>query len=301
MQIDELIREIINFADICAAGSDPFPVGLPGVTLVRQRRPTYVYPVVYQPIFCLVLQGEKQTMLGDRLVRFARLQSFVVGLDMPAKAQVVKASPREPYVALAVELDLNLINELAGAVSQGALEDERALAVHSGETEAPLVDAMRRMFDLRDRHEAQPVLFPLILKEIHYWLLVSEQGSLLRQLAKKDSHAARISKAIAVIKGSYSAALRVDDLADVAGMSVSGFHASFREITGTSPLQFQKQLRLIEARRLLKWERLRVAEAAYHVGYESPTQFSREYSRVFGVSPRKDRTEVSHDLAEPAA
>ena len=133
------------------------------------------------------------------------------------------------------------------------------------------------------------VLLPLILREIHYWLLTAEHGAILRQISEQDSHAARIAKVIAGIRRDISASLRVDDLAGEAGMSVSAFHAHFKDITGTSPLQFQKQLRLMEARRLLQAEKLSVSRAAFQVGYESATQFSREYARHFGLPPRADK------------
>ncbi|MHA7777529.1 AraC family transcriptional regulator [Roseibium sp. M-1] len=296
MQTDRLIRKVVDFADARNAGSDPFPVGVTGLTLVRQRRPTLIYPVVYQPIFCLVLQGEKQTYLGSETIRFGKGQSLIVGLDLPAQAKVVTASREEPYVAFAIPLDMGLIRELAadiGPQDQDGTQRSgqgRARAVTSGRADAAIIDAMRRLFELTEMPEAAPVLEPLILREIHFWLLTAGHGAILRQLAEQDSHATRIARAIAAIRKDICSVFRVDDLAQVAGMSVSAFHAHFKEITGATPLQFQKQLRLMEARRLLQAERLSVARAAFQVGYESPTQFSREYSRAFGVSPRTDKT-----------
>lgn len=289
MQTDELVRKLVAFADDRGAGSDPYPVGVGGMTLVRQRQPTLIFPVIYQPIFCLVLQGEKQTYLGSKTVRFGAMQSLIVGLDLPAQARVVCASRAEPYVALAIPLDIVLIRELALELDRPGKTSLATGAVASGKADTAIVDAMRRLFELAEMPEAGKVLLPLIQREIHYWLLTAEHGAILRQISEQDSHAARIARVIAGIRQDIASSLRVDDLAGEAGMSVSAFHAHFKDITGTSPLQFQKQLRLMEARRLLQAEKLSVSRAAFQVGYESPTQFSREYSRHFGLPPRADR------------
>jgi len=289
MKTDELIQKIIDFADNRNAGSDPFPVGPAGLTLVRQRKPTPVYPVVYEPIFCLVLQGEKQTYLGGETIRFRQGQSLIVGFDLPAQARVVTASREQPYVALALPVDMGLVRELTADIGQSDPGQGVSLAVASGRADAAVVDAMRRLFELSEMPGAGRVVEPLVLREIHYWLLTAGHGAILRRLADRDSHATRIARAIAAVRQDVSASLRVEALAQVAGMSVSAFHASFKELTGTTPLQFQKQLRLMEARRLLQAERVSVARAAFQVGYESPTQFSREYSRAFGVPPRVDK------------
>ncbi|EAV43000.1 Transcriptional Regulator, AraC family protein [Stappia aggregata IAM 12614] len=291
MPPDELIRKLVAFADDHGAGGDPFPVGAGSMTLVRQRQPTLIYPVVYRPIFCLVLQGEKQTYLGSQTVRFGAMQSLIVGLDLPAQARVVSASRTEPYVALALPLDMALIRELALEIDRPGKSSPASGAVASGRADAAIVDAMRRLFELSQMPEAGKVLLPLLLREIHYWLLTAKHGAILRQVAEQDSHAARIARVIAGIRRDIAASLRVDDLAGDAGMSVSAFHAHFKELTGTSPLQFQKQLRLMEARRLLQAEKLSVSRAAFQVGYESPTQFSREYSRHFGLPPRADKAQ----------
>lgn len=287
MLTGDLVQEIIDFADENGADGNPFPIGVPGMTLVRQRRPTLMYPVVYQPIFCLVLQGAKETCLGSETVRFSEGQSLIVGLDLPARARVVAASPEAPYAALALVLDMGLVRELAADVPP--LSSGTGRAVESGAADAAVVDAMRRLFELRAMPQAQPVLEPLIKREIHYWLLTVGHGRILLELAERDSRANRVARAIAAIHKDFTAALKVEDLARLAGMSVSAFHASFKDLTGTTPLQFQKQLRLIEARRLLQGDRLSVSSTAFQVGYESPTQFSREYSRQFGVSPRTDK------------
>lgn len=288
MQFCELVQRLIDFADQHDAGSDPFMVGVPGLSLVRQRRPSEIEASVYQPIFCLVLQGAKQIRLGSGTVRFGAMESLIVGLDLPASASIVSASSDAPYVALALHLDMTLIRELAADLTIDP-KTFQSRAIVSGAADTAIVDAMRRLFDLRNNPEAQRVLSPLIKREIHYWLLTARHGHILLELAERDSRASRVARAVTAIHKGYAKALRVEDLARLAGMSVSAFHASFKELTGTTPLQFQKQLRLITARRLLQGDRLSVSSAAFQVGYESPTQFSREYSRQFGVSPRQDK------------
>ena len=295
MPADELVQRLIDFADQNGASGEPFMVGVPGLSLVRQRCPSEIAASVYQPIFCLVLQGAKEIRLGDETVRFATNESLIVGLDLPASANIVSASPKAPYVALALHLDMTLIRELAADLTSDA-PTEQTRAVVSGAADMAIVDAMRRLFDLQDNPDAQRVLGPLIHREIHYWLLTARHGRILLELARRDSRADRVARAVTAIHEGYATALKVDDLARLAGMSVSAFHASFKDLTGTTPLQFQKQLRLIEARRLLQGERLSVSSAAFQVGYESPTQFSREYSRQFGISPRLDKG-AGHSLA----
>lgn len=289
MQTDQLTQKLIDFADERRAGNDPFDIGVPGVTLVRQRQRTQVYPVVFHPIFCLVLQGAKQTYVGSRTVRFASGQSLIVGLDLPAESKVIEASSQKPYVALALDLDIELLRDLSGELDLLEHGSEKTVAVSSGKADDAIVDAMRRLFELTEMPEAAAVLEPLIKREVHFWLLKAEHGSILRQLVKRDSRAARISTAIDRIKREFATALRVEDLAQDAAMSVSAFHAGFKDITGTTPLQFQKRLRLMEARRLLQNDKLSVSNTAFQVGYESPTQFSREYSRQFGQTPRADK------------
>lgn len=288
MQTKDLVRQLIEFADRNGAGGAPLQVGVPGLSLVRQRHPEEIHVSVYKPIFCLVLQGAKEIRLGDGPVRFGAEESLIVGLDLPAGASIVSASPQEPYVALALHLDMALIRELAADLATDSSGD-RWRAVESGTADAAIIDAMKRLYDLHDKPDARKVLEPLIRREIHYWLLTARHGRILLELAKRDSRANRLARAIAAIHKDYSRSLKVEDLARLAGMSVSAFHAGFKELTGTTPVQFQKQLRLIEARRLLQADRLSVSSAAFQVGYESPTQFSREYSRQFGVTPRADK------------
>jgi AraC-like DNA-binding protein len=283
------VTRICRFADENGAPETPFETGIEGFTLVRSRAPTALEPMLYSPILCLVLQGRKESFLGTVPVGFAAGQSLIVSFDMPTASRVTEASPRAPYVALALRLDLDLLRELTHEAGEAAIAGERARAIASGAADAPLVDAMGRLFGLVEQPFGQRVLLPLLLREIHFRLLLAPHGGMLRRLTRPDSHASRIARALARIRRDYAAPLRVAELAEVAGMSPSSFHEHFKAVTAATPLQYQKDLRLLEARRRLAGGGASVSGVAFAVGYESPTQFSREYARKFGAPPRMDR------------
>jgi AraC-like DNA-binding protein len=285
MILDDLARKVLAYADARGVGDEPSKTDVPGLNVSRQRSATELAPVLYEPIFCLVLQGAKQALQGQRVVDFPKGHSIVVGIDLPTDARVVEASPERPYVALALKLDMALIRELSGEPGTNGAADSEIVAIAAAEADEAIVEAMGRLFALVDKPAALPVLHPLVMREIHYWLLCASHGSLLRALAQADSHASRISEAVGAIRKSFDQPIVIADLASAVGMSVSAFHFHFKVITGTTPLQYQKRLRLIEARRLMQAERQSVSTAAFSVGYESPTQFSREYARMFGLPP----------------
>jgi AraC-like DNA-binding protein len=293
MFAQSLTSRVLAYADQHAVGTEPFYTQISGMSVVRHFAATDLVPVLYRPIFCLVLQGAKQTCLGDEVVTFAQGQSVIVGLELPTYARVVEASRDRPYVALALQIDMTLIKELAAEIEDPDGEDGPVSAIASGEADDAIVNAMERLFGLLDKPGAMPILRPLLMREIHFWLLSAAHGSLLRQLVQTNSHAARIADAIVQIRRNYAEPLRIPDLARAVGMSESGFHQHFKAVCGTTPLQFQKRLRLIEARRLMVSENQSVSSAAAAVGYESPTQFSREFARMFGASPREHRHSLS--------
>ena len=291
MQPEDLCREVLAFAAGYEPTVEPIPTGITGLTAMVQRAPTTLIPTVYNPIFCLVLQGAKQVHFEGRALTFAKMESLIVGLDILSVGRVVRASANEPYAALALRLDTGLLHELAETVGEDELRAEQASAIATGEADQAVLDAMARLFALHAKPAAARVLEPLVVKEIHYLLLAARHGAMLRKLTRADSHASRIARAVAVIRRDYNAPLRTAELARAAGMSVSAFHEHFRAVTATTPLQFQKQLRLMEARRLLMAGGNSVSTAAFEVGYESPTQFSREYSRMFGAPPSRAQAE----------
>jgi AraC-like DNA-binding protein len=295
-----LTDRVLDFAAKHRVGFEPFYTEIPGLSVVRQSQPTEVTPVLYQPIFCLVLQGAKQTSLGEELITFSQGRSGIVGLELPTFARVCEASNERPYVAVALQIDMTLIKELAaeinGFMSENGHASERkehVSAIAAGEADDAIVNAMERLFGLLGKPAPAAVLHPLLMREIHFWLLSASHGSLLRQLVKANSHAARISEAIIRIRRNFTEPLRIPDLARAVGMSDSAFHEHFKSMCGTTPLQFQKRLRLMEARRLLITENRSVSAASAAVGYESPTQFSREFTRTFGSPPREHRYAAS--------
>lgn len=285
MELDDLARKVLAYADDRNFAEVPTVSDVPGLNVSRQRHATALAPVLYEPIFCLVLQGAKQALQGQRVVDFPKGHSVIVGIDLPTEARVVEASTKTPYVALALKLDMGLLRELSLGPGADGHKGEEVAAISAAQADEAIINAMGRLFALAEQSAARPVLHPLIMREIHYWLLCARHGSLLRALAQADSHASKIADAIIAIRSKFEQPLVVAELASSVGMSVSAFHAHFKAITGTTPLQYQKRLRLIEARRLMQAERHSVSAAAFSVGYESPTQFSREYARMFGLPP----------------
>ncbi|MBN9066850.1 MAG: AraC family transcriptional regulator [Rhizobiales bacterium] len=299
MEADNIARRVLDFADRNGAGELPLETGVGGLSVMRQRSPGVLKPVLYQPVFCLVLQGAKQALIGDRAVTFCEGQSVIISMELPTLARVVSASTARPYVALALELDMALLRELAVEIGGLPAVRETAAAIEAGDADGAILDATRRLFDLTEKPQSAPILAPLTVREIHYWLLSARHGAMLRALTRTDSRSARIARATVRIRRGYNEPLRIAELAHDAGMSASAFHDHFRSVTGTTPLQYQKRLRLMEARRLILAGDCSVSSAAFAVGYESPTQFSREYTRQFGLSPRRDKA-GHQDMGEVA-
>ncbi len=270
-----------------AAGD--FATSIPGLSLFRRDQPAPPAVCMIEPSLILVGRGEKRLWVGGEGYRYDPSRFLVTSLDLPANSEVMLASPEQPCVGLVLKLDVGM---LAEALSKGGLPAKRHPSMSSGagigSMSSALEGALDRLLALLDEPEAIPVLAPLILREIHYRLLNTDQGTRLRQIIAVDGQGYRIAKAIDWLKVNYAIALRIDELAARVQMSAPTFHHHFRQLTGMSPLQYQKWLRLNEARRLMLTERLDVSRAAFAVGYESPSQFSREYARLFGTAPSRD-------------
>ena len=292
MQTPELITHVCTFADRQANCSQTnlefYATGLDGLSILRSRKPTMLEATLYNPLLCLILQGRKETHVGARQVSFTAGESLIVSHQLPVISRVTEATEMKPYVALVLELDMDIVRSLYDEISEIEIEEEQARAFNVGKTDEALMDAMGRFIDLIDRPFEAKVMLPLVLREIHFRLLLARHGGMLRQLLRRGSHADRIAKAITRIKEDYATSLTVAELASIAGLSPSSFHEHFKALTATTPLQYQKELRLLKARHLLMNGTHSVSSAAFEVGYESSTQFSREYSRKFGYSPRKD-------------
>ncbi|MCI8210017.1 AraC family transcriptional regulator [Pseudomonas sp. S25] len=271
--------------------STPGDFGMPieGLGFFRREHPSSPVVCMVEPSIILVASGEKQLWVGGQGYPYDTTRFLITSLDLPANSEVLAASPEQPCLGLTLKLDVRMLAELA---TQSGLSPVRDRSVGAGVGIGSVTDALlasfERLLALLEEPQAIPVLAPLIKREIHYRLLMSDQANRLRQITAVDGQGYRIAKAIDWLKLNYASALRVDELAARVQMSAATFHHHFRQLTAMSPLQYQKWLRLNEARRLMLNEHKDVSSAAFKVGYESPSQFSREYSRLFGVPPKRD-------------
>ncbi|MCD5971833.1 AraC family transcriptional regulator [Pseudomonas quasicaspiana] len=268
-----------------------FGTPIEGLGFFRREHPSPPVVCMVEPSIILVARGEKQLWVGGEGYPYDPSRFLITSLNLPANSEVLAASPEQPCLGLTLKLDVRMLAELA---AQGGLSPVRDKSVVGGVGIGTVTDALlasfERLLALLEEPDAIPILAPLIKREIHYRLLMSDQASRLRQITAVDGQGYRIAKAIDWLKLNYTSALRVDELAAQVQMSAATFHHHFRQLTAMSPLQYQKWLRLNEARRLMLNEHKDVSTAAFKVGYESPSQFSREYSRLFGVPPKRDIT-----------
>lgn len=269
--------------------------GVPGLTLHRASAASGLTAFVYESSLCIVAQGAKEVLLAGEKFRYDPAHALLVSVDLPVEGRVVEASQLEPCLVVRVTLDPAVVGELLaeepGPPAAGA--PARGLAVTP--VEPPLLDAVTRLVTLLDSPKDIPSLAPLVHREIAYRVITGSLGARLRQIASAGAPAQRIARALRWLKDHFADPLRVKTLAKQAGMSTSAFHLHFKDVTAMSPLQYQKRLRLQEARRLMLGQGLDAAEASYRVGYESPSQFSREYRRLFGAPPRRDVAAIKVD------
>ncbi|AQR72310.1 AraC family transcriptional regulator [Sphingomonas sp. LM7] len=267
--------------------SGMFGTAMTRLSLIRADRPTVPVPSVYEASLCLIAQGAKRVSLGDHSVVYDASRYLLVSVDLPLVGHVTEASRDAPYLCCKIDFDQAALAELilgdAGGSGAAALP---ALAVYPGDPD--LIDAACRLVGLLDRPWDIPVLAPLIEREILYRLLTGPHGAMLRHMAVADSRLNQVTRAIAKIRGSFHEQLRIGDIAAAAGMSPSSLHAHFKAVTRMTPLEYQKQLRLQEARRLMMAEGVAAGAAGFAVGYDSQSQFTREYHRLFGAPPRRD-------------
>src|SRR5574341_2043115 len=273
--------------------NDSVVTTIPGLILFRQDEPSKPTSLMYEPRVCVITQGAKRVMLGDDTYVYDAHHFLLTSTDLPTFVQIIEASREKPCLGLVLDIDQREISQLmvdSNLPPPRPQQSSRGMA--TGEVTLPLLTAFQRLIDLLDEPKDIPILGPIIQREISYRLLVGDQGARLRQMASAGSQSHQIARAIDWLKGNFSRQLRIDDLATQVNMSTSTFHHHFRALTAMSPLQYQKWLRLNEARRLMLTERLDATNAAFQVGYESPSQFSREYSRVFGAPPLRDITSL---------
>jgi AraC-like DNA-binding protein len=272
---------------------DQLVTAIPGLSLFQRDEPTQPESRMYEPRICLIAQGAKRVLLGDDTYVYDERHFLITSVNLPTVVQIIKASPEKPCLGLILKLDQREISQLmvdSNLPLSRPQQSSRGMA--TGEVTLPLLTAFQRLVDLLAEPKDIPILAPIIQREIFYRLLVGDQGARLRQIATAGSQSQQIARAIDWLKDNFTRPLRIDDLATQVNMSTSTFHHHFRTLTAMSPLQYQKWLRLNEARRLMLIENQDAATVAFQVGYESPSQFSREYSRLFGEPPLRDITSL---------
>jgi AraC-like DNA-binding protein len=281
---DDLINTLMKHAP----ESRTFPTNIKGFHIVRRNTPHIYERCVVNPVFLMTVQGRKRSVIGNIIYEYGAGQSTVFGMDIPADSCVLDASPEKPYLTMLLELDAALITQISAKLPKDNIDKQNLQAVISSETDPAMFEAFVRLIELLDKPEDIRFLAPLLINEIHYRLLTGALGKHVRAINMSGTPSNQIARAIIWLEKNYKNPLNVEKLAEHADMATSTFHRNFKLITSMSPLQVQKKLRLLEAQRLMLTEGMNTTNAAYKVGYESPTQFNREYKRMFGNSPMKD-------------
>ncbi|HCG7124423.1 TPA: AraC family transcriptional regulator [Vibrio parahaemolyticus] len=294
-------QKLAKLIDLWTGNANQYDTPISGLRFSRWTTPTPPTSYTHNPSICLIAQGRKRVLLGEESFIYDANHFLISSVDLPIIANIIEASEEQPYLGLLMELDLTEISQLIAdselAFTQSK-EAQKGIAV--GELSESLLDAFVRLAELLDEGQNIKILAPIIKRETFYRLLMSEQGTRLHQIVTAGSHSHQIAKAIDWLKNNFVKPLSVGDLASYTGMSKSSFYTHFRSMTSMTPLQFQKKLRLSEARRLMLTENLDAMAATFKVGYESPSQFSREYSRLFGAPPSKDIKLLRENLGKLA-
>jgi AraC-like DNA-binding protein len=292
--MEEQLRELRALAS--KAQNRLTETGIPRVAMVQGKIPEHELSAVYEPMVNLILQGSKSITVGEQTLHYDPATYFVMSIDLPAVGAVRPASTGEPYLAVALTLEPSilaaLLQDLPEAAGNATLGEQTMTGFSVAKVTSELMDAWLRLLRLMDRPSDIAALAPAYEREILYRVLQGPHGGMLREIASPDSAMARVSLAIQWIRRDFALHLRVEDLADKAAMSVSAFHRHFKAVTALSPVQYQKRIRLLQARKLMVTGGRNATAAALEVGYESPSQFSREYARAFGLSPARDSSRL---------
>ncbi len=284
--------ELVDIVTRHTAGRDgqgPFATEIDGLTLFRSDREKRPDHMIIKPALCVVVQGAKWTAFGDKRFAYRAGQALVVSIEMPALGSITEATPAKPYLGLVIEFDLGVMREvMEGLADPPVLGHDVGGGVRVTDFDGPVADCALRMARLLERPVAIPTVAPMIMREICYWLLTGRNGGDIARITLATGHAPRIVSAIHRLRGRFAEAVTIDELAALARLSPSAFHRRFKALTAMTPLQYQKQLRLLEARRLMASGAANAETAARAVGYESASHFSRDYSRMFGTPPRRD-------------
>jgi len=285
---DQLAQALLRYTQ-SQSGESPFPTAIDGLIIMRSDHPKPPSHMISRPALCIVAQGAKWSMFGNNKLEYRAGQALLIGVETPSIGRVIEASPGEPCLVLAFELDLAIMRSVAeGLDTPPRASGEAGRGVFVTNFQGPLADCALRLVRLLDTPEAIATLHPIIMREICYWLLTGPHGGDVARLALAKSPSQRVIGAMHSLRSRFRQTVRIEELAAVAQMSTSAFHRQFKALTSLTPLQYQKQLRLLEARRLMISRAFNVEAAAFEVGYESPSQFSREYARLFGAPPKRD-------------
>ncbi len=284
-----LLRDAAAMYTSAQVGSEPYVTTVPGLTLLRSDHQQRTNFHICKPALCIVVQGAKWTMFGETRFDYHAGQALVVSVELPAFSTIVEASPDDPFLGIVIEFDLALMREVMDSLDTlPEMPDDVGRSVFVTDFNGPLAECALRLVRLLETPRAIPVLCPAIMREICYWLLTGPHGAAVMSMTIGKLHTKDVLGAIHFLRDRFAEPVRIQKLASIARMSPSAFHRQFKTITSMTPLQYQKQLRLLEARRVMVADELNVATTAAQVGYESPTQFSREYARMFGMPPRRD-------------
>ena len=297
--LDQLTQALLRHTE-GQPGQAMFATPIGGLAILRSDHPKPPNHMLSRPAICIVAQGAKWATFGGNKLEYRTGQALVVGVETPSTGQVVEASPGQPCLVLAFELDLAIMRAVAEDMDPPPVASgEPCRGVFVTDFQGPLADCALRLVRLLDTPKAIPALYPLIMREICYWLLSGPHGGEVARLTLASSSSQRVIRAMNSLRMRFRETVRIEELAAIAQMSASAFHRQFKALTSLAPLQYQKQLRLLEARRLMISTGYNVEAACFEVGYESASQFSREYSRMFGTAPKRDirrmRTVIQHD------
>jgi AraC-like DNA-binding protein len=291
-----LAEALLRYTDR-QAGESPFRTAIDGLGILRSDHPKPPTHMIFRPAMCVVAQGAKWATFGGNRLEYRAGQALVIGVETPSIGRVVEASPGEPCLVLAFELDVAIMRSVAEELEvPPRASGEPGRGVFVTDFQGPLADCALRLVRLLDTPRAIATLYPVIMREICYWLLTGPHGGDVARLTLANSPSRRVINAMHSLRSRFRETVRIDDLAAIAQMSPSAFHRQFKLLTSFTPLQYQKQLRLLEARRLMIASAVNVEEASFQVGYESPSQFSREYARMFGAPPKRDAMQMQTRL-----
>lgn len=296
-QRTEICREELVERMTRAVPTDEVKEVFPGISLARSSKLTERLHTLFKPAFCIIAQGSKNVLLGDELFRYDSGNYLISTVDLPIVSHVAEASEDKPYLSFKINLDPVVV---ASVMMESGIEFKKTganiKAMDVSPIDADLLDAVVRLSRLLDAPDEIQILAPLIIREIVYRLLKGNQGMRLGHLLATTGETRRISKAIGHLRENINQPLRIEEIARELGMSVSGFHHHFKSVTAMSPLQFQKQIRLQEARRLMLGEDFDAASAGFRVGYDDPSYFSRDYKKLFGAPPQRDIAKLRRHL-----